>query len=52
MPDINAQGGKYGNALHAASVGGHEAAVKMLLDAGTDVNAQGGEYGNAHTFAP
>jgi ankyrin repeat protein len=45
--DVNAQGGVYGNALHAASVEGHEAVVKLLLDKNADVNAQGGEYGNA-----
>jgi ankyrin repeat protein len=45
--DVNAQGGKYGNALQAASARGHKAVVKMLLDKGTDVNAQGGHYGNA-----
>ena len=45
--DSNAQGGHYGNALQAASYGGHEQVVKTLLDAGADVNAQGGEYGNA-----
>jgi ankyrin repeat protein len=45
--DVNAQGGEYGNALSAASFGGHEQAVKMLLDKGADVNAQGGPYGNA-----
>ncbi|KAA8627042.1 multiple ankyrin repeats single kh domain protein [Pyrenophora tritici-repentis] len=45
--DVNAQGGVYGNALQAASAGGHEQVVKMLLDKGADVNAQGGEYGNA-----
>jgi hypothetical protein len=45
--DVNAQGGERGNALHAASDGGHEQVVKMLLDAGADINAQGGEYGNA-----
>ncbi|CEO59613.1 Putative Pfs, NACHT and Ankyrin domain protein [Penicillium brasilianum] len=45
--DVNAQGGQYGNALQAASLGGHEEVVKMLLDQGVDVNAQGGEYGNA-----
>jgi ankyrin repeat protein len=33
--EVSAQGGKYGNALQAASAGGHE------------VNAQGGKYGNA-----
>jgi hypothetical protein len=30
--DVNAQGGYYGNALQAASEGGLEAAVKLLLD--------------------
>lgn len=32
--------------LQAASKGGHEKVVQMLLDRGTDVNAQGG-FGNA-----
>jgi hypothetical protein len=32
--DVNAQGGRYGNALQAASAGGHEQVVKTLLDAG------------------
>lgn len=45
--DFNAQGGKYGNALQAASSEGHEKVVQMLLDKGADVNAQGGLYGNA-----
>jgi ankyrin repeat protein len=45
--DVNAQGGQYGNALQAASSGGHEVIVKLLLEKGADVNAQGGEYGNA-----
>jgi ankyrin repeat protein len=44
--DVNAQGG-YGNALQAASVGGHEGIMKLLLEKGADVNAQGGSYGNA-----
>jgi ankyrin repeat protein len=30
--DVNAQGGHYSNALQAASSGGHEATVKLLLD--------------------
>jgi hypothetical protein len=34
-----------GNALQAASVGGHDKVVRMLMDAGADVNAQGeGKY--------
>jgi hypothetical protein len=44
---VNAQGGRYGNALQAASEGGHEAVVELLLDKGANVNAQGGDYGNA-----
>jgi hypothetical protein len=43
---VNAQGGHYGNALQAASHGGHKAVVKLLLDKGADVNAQGGRYSN------
>ena len=46
-PDVNAKGGNYGNALQAASQGGHEMVVRLLLDKGVDVNAQGGYYGNA-----
>jgi Ankyrin repeats (many copies) len=49
--DVNAQGGGgfYGNALQAASYGGHDQVVQRLLEAGADVNAQGGGgfYGNA-----
>jgi Ankyrin repeats (3 copies) len=45
--DVNAQGGYYGNALQAASYGGHDQVVQRLLEAGADVNAQGGYYGNA-----
>ena len=43
--NINAQGGEYGNALQAASEGGHEKVVTMLLDKGADVNAEGGHFG-------
>jgi hypothetical protein len=32
--EVNAQGGRYGNALQAASWGGHEQVVTMLLNAG------------------
>ncbi|KAF2626358.1 hypothetical protein BU25DRAFT_432165 [Macroventuria anomochaeta] len=54
--NVNAQDGKYGNALQAASAEGHDTAastrgheqiVKMLLDNKAEVNAQGGRYGNA-----
>jgi ankyrin repeat protein len=45
--DVNAQGGRYSNALQAASAGGHNNIFQWLLEAGADVNAQGGWYGNA-----
>jgi hypothetical protein len=45
--DVNARGGRYSNALQAASAEGHEQVVKMLLNAGANVNAQGGFCGNA-----
>ncbi|KAH9207858.1 hypothetical protein DL95DRAFT_312889, partial [Leptodontidium sp. 2 PMI_412] len=45
--DVNAQGGRYGNALQAASAQGHETIAVLLLEKGADVNAQGGKYGNA-----
>jgi ankyrin repeat domain-containing protein 50 len=45
--DVNAQGGRYSNALQAASAGGDEKVVQLLLDKGADVNVQGGHYGNA-----
>ena len=49
--EVNAQGGRYGNALQAASSEGHEAVVKLLLEKGAEVNAQGGFYGNALQLA-
>ena len=45
--NVNAQGGKHGNALQAASLYGNQEIVKMLMDKGADVNAQGGGYSNA-----
>ena len=45
--EVNTQNGIYGNALQAASEGGHEKIVQILLDKGADVNAQGGWYGTA-----
>ncbi|KFZ24288.1 hypothetical protein V502_01228 [Pseudogymnoascus sp. VKM F-4520 (FW-2644)] len=45
--NVNAQGGYYGNALQAASSGGHNKIVEVLLSKGADVNVQGGVYGNA-----
>jgi len=37
----------YGTVLHAASFGGHNFIVQMLLKKGANVNAQGGWFGNA-----
>ena len=45
--DVNAQGGRHGNALYAASAGDHEAITALLIEKGADVNAQGVYYGNA-----
>ncbi|KEY72966.1 hypothetical protein S7711_10190 [Stachybotrys chartarum IBT 7711] len=45
--NVNAEGGKYGNALYAASSEGHDKIVELLLDKGANVNAEGGKYGNA-----
>ncbi|KAJ7865042.1 ankyrin repeat-containing domain protein [Mycena olivaceomarginata] len=45
--NVNVQGGKFGNALQAASSEGENEVVQLLLESGADVNAQGGEYGNA-----
>lgn len=44
--NVNARGGYYGNALQAASAGGHGEIVKQLLEGGADANAQGGLNGN------
>ena len=45
--DVNAQGGRYGNALQAALAKGHKGTVQLLLDNGAYVNTQGGLYGSA-----
>jgi hypothetical protein len=45
--DVNARGGRYGNALQAASARGFEKVVQLLLEAKANVNARGGLYGSA-----
>ena len=45
--DVNTQGGHFGNALQAASYGGHDGIVRTLIQHGANMNAQGGAYGNA-----
>ncbi|KAH0553285.1 hypothetical protein GP486_006582, partial [Trichoglossum hirsutum] len=42
--DIDAMGERYGNAIQAASAGGHEKIVRLLIDAGANINVVGGEY--------
>jgi hypothetical protein len=44
------RGGKYGNALQAASYGVHKELVEILLNAGADVNMQGGVYANSVSY--
>ncbi|KZP31902.1 ankyrin, partial [Athelia psychrophila] len=45
---VGAPGGKYGNALQAASYHGHDAiVVQLLLNRGANVNAPGGNFGSA-----
>jgi hypothetical protein len=36
--NVDTQSGFFGNALQAASAGGHETVVEKLLDVGADVN--------------
>jgi hypothetical protein len=38
-PNLLTQGGEYGNALYAASWGGHEKIVQMLIEGGADVKS-------------
>lgn len=45
--DVNAQGGRHGNALQAASHRGHGKVVELLMERGAEVNAQGEEDGTA-----
>ena len=40
-PDVNAQSGRYGNALQAASSGGHDQIVQRLLEKGADSSRRG-----------
>ena len=45
--DVNAEKGRYGNALQGAASKGHFTIAKLLIKKGADVNTQGGRYGNA-----
>lgn len=45
--NINAEGGKYGNALQAASRKGHKEIARLLLENGAYANARGGYFCNA-----
>ncbi|KAI4723790.1 ankyrin repeat protein [Aureobasidium sp. EXF-10728] len=45
--DPNAQGGRYGNALQAATISGNLKTVQVLLDYGAEVNGIGGQFGSA-----
>ncbi|KAI9726411.1 MAG: hypothetical protein M1834_009039 [Cirrosporium novae-zelandiae] len=45
--DVNAQGGTYSNALHAALVNENTEIVTVLLENNANINAQGGIFGNA-----
>ena len=46
--NVNAQGGKYGDALQAAAASHGEqlSMVELLIEKGAEVNTQGGQYGN------
>ncbi|KAL6402289.1 hypothetical protein AUP68_14761 [Ilyonectria robusta] len=45
--NVSARGGRYQNALQAASFEGHREIVQILVDRGADINAQGGFFGSA-----
>ncbi|KAJ7271021.1 ankyrin repeat-containing domain protein [Mycena rebaudengoi] len=45
--NVNATGGSYGNALHAAAAMGHVPVVQELIANGIDVNIQGTRYSSA-----
>ncbi|KAL9621311.1 MAG: hypothetical protein Q9160_004202 [Pyrenula sp. 1 TL-2023] len=49
--NVNDVGERWGNALQAASVGGHEQMVRLLLKNGAIVNAAGGEHDYAFCAA-
>jgi len=50
-PIISRHKNDYSTILHAASAGGHEKIVQILLNKKADANAQGGAYGTALTAA-
>lgn len=43
--DVNAQCGRHGSALQAASARGHLEVIEMLIEAGVDINAKFNTYG-------
>ncbi|KAA8913655.1 ankyrin repeat-containing domain protein, partial [Sphaerosporella brunnea] len=45
--DVDITNSDFGSALQAASFGGHEAVVRLLLDNKANANSQGGRYQNA-----
>jgi hypothetical protein len=50
--NVNAAGGYYGNALHAAAAIGHVSVVQELIANGIAVNTGGRHYSSALTAAP